>query len=101
MSSRELEGVRKGFRHSAERVESHIGGMGQLDPLLSVRDLAEYLRLPIGTLYAWRCRGQGPSGFRVGRHVRYRQSDVDLWIDAQVAEERSDLTGTQEHRAAS
>jgi excisionase family DNA binding protein len=88
MSSRELEGVRKGFRHSAERVASHFGGMGQLDHLLSVRDLAEYLRVPIGTLYAWRYRGQGPSGFRVGRHVRYRQIDVDGWIQQQMAGER-------------
>ena len=77
-----------------------VGGMGQLDPLLSVRDLAEYLRLPIGTLYAWRYRGQGPSGFRVGRHVRYRQSDVDGWIQQQLAGEGSDPIGMQEQRAA-
>lgn len=77
-----------------------VGGMGHLDPLLSVRDLAEYLRLPIGTLYAWRYRGQGPSGFRVGRHIRYRQSDIDGWIQQQVAAEGSDPIGMQERRAA-
>jgi excisionase family DNA binding protein len=58
--------------------------MSVLDPLLSVQDLADYLDLPVATLYAWRYRGHGPSGFRVGRHVRYRQSDVDKWINDQL-----------------
>jgi excisionase family DNA binding protein len=74
--------------------------MRQLDPLLSVRDLAEYLGLPIATLYTWRYRGQGPSGFRVGRHLRYRQSDVDGWIQQQMAGEESDPIGVQKQRAA-
>jgi excisionase family DNA binding protein len=59
--------------------------MSVLDPLLSIQDLAAYLDLPVATLYAWRYRGQGPSGFRVGRHIRYRQSDVDQWIMDQLA----------------
>lgn len=77
--------VRQGFRHPVDRVVAHSLGMNALDPLLSVQDLAAYLDLPVATLYAWRYRGQGPSGFRVGRHVRYRQSDVDRWIDNQLA----------------
>jgi excisionase family DNA binding protein len=60
-------------------------GMSLLDPLLSIQELAAYLDLPVATLYAWRYRGLGPSGFRVGRHVRYRQSDVDQWINDQLA----------------
>jgi excisionase family DNA binding protein len=59
--------------------------MSMLDALLSVQDLADYLDLPVATLYAWRYRGQGPSGFRIGRHIRYRQSDVDQWIKDQLA----------------
>lgn len=59
--------------------------MSILDPLLSIQELAAYLDLPVATLYAWRYRGLGPSGFRVGRHVRYRQSDVDQWINDQLA----------------
>ena len=74
--------------------------MRQLDPLLTVRDLAEYLGLPVGTLYTWRYRGRGPLGFRVGRHVRYRQSDVDGWIQQQMSGENSEPTGMQEQRAA-
>ncbi len=66
--------------------------MSRLDPLLSIQDLAAYLDLPVATLYAWRYRGPGPSGFRVGRHVRYRQSDVDHWINDQLAESSSSPT---------
>jgi len=48
--------------------------------LLTVEELADYLGVPIATLYAWRYRGRGPTGFRVGKHLRYRWSDVECWI---------------------
>ncbi|MGI8514624.1 MAG: helix-turn-helix domain-containing protein [Acidimicrobiia bacterium] len=54
--------------------------METLDQLLTVEDLAEYLEVPVATIYAWRYRRQGPPGFRVGRHLRFRQSDVEKWI---------------------
>jgi excisionase family DNA binding protein len=52
--------------------------------LLSPAEVATYLRIPIKTLYNWRSAGAGPPGIRVGRHVRYRQADVDLWLDQQT-----------------
>ena len=58
--------------------------MAQLDRLLSAQELAAYLDLPVATLYAWRYRGEGPPGFRVGRHLRYRWGDVVEWIDRQL-----------------
>ncbi|MCH7901703.1 MAG: helix-turn-helix domain-containing protein [Acidobacteria bacterium] len=63
--------------------------MSTLDPLLSVQDLAAYLEVPVATLYAWRYRRQGPTGFKVGRHLRYRKSDVDRWINERVQDETS------------
>jgi excisionase family DNA binding protein len=54
--------------------------MEQLDRLLTVQELANYLGVPVSTIYAWRYHGQGPPGFRVGRHLRYRDSDVQRWI---------------------
>ncbi|MGZ5385467.1 MAG: helix-turn-helix transcriptional regulator [Acidimicrobiia bacterium] len=54
-----------------------------LDPLLSVDELAEYLGVPVRTIYDWRQRGQGPHGIRIGRHLRFAVSDVLSWIDAQ------------------
>lgn len=52
--------------------------------LLTVEELAEFLDLPVRTLHAWRYRGEGPEGFRVGKHVRYRWSDADPWIRDRV-----------------
>ncbi|MGH8936986.1 MAG: helix-turn-helix transcriptional regulator [Acidimicrobiia bacterium] len=58
--------------------------MEALDRLLSVQELARYLDVPVATIYAWRYRGEGPPGFRVGRHLRFRQSDVEQWIKHQL-----------------
>lgn len=54
-----------------------------LDPLLSVDELAEYLGVPIRTIYDWRQTGHGPRGIRIGRHLKYAVSDVTAWIDSQ------------------
>ncbi len=48
--------------------------------LLTLREVAEILRVPCSTLYQWRGRGHGPRAYRVGRHLRYRAEDVDAWI---------------------
>jgi excisionase family DNA binding protein len=58
--------------------------METLDQLLTAQQLADYLGVPVATLYQWRWRGEGPPGFRVGRHVRYRWSDIKDWVDRQL-----------------
>ncbi len=50
------------------------------DRLWSVKDVSEYLGVPVHTLYAWRSAGTGPPGRRVGRLLRYRQQDVRDWV---------------------
>jgi excisionase family DNA binding protein len=54
------------------------------DRLLTVEELAEYLGVPVATIYAWRYHRQGPPGFRVGRHVRYRWTDIEEWISDRI-----------------
>lgn len=61
-------------------------GAQHRDRLLRVQELAEYLGVPVATLYQWRYRGEGPAGFRVGRHLRYRWSEVEAWIERQIAD---------------
>ena len=51
--------------------------------LLSIPELADYLGVPVATIYRWRYRRDGPAGYRVGRHVRYRLSDVERWLETQ------------------
>ncbi|HVR79667.1 MAG TPA: helix-turn-helix domain-containing protein [Acidimicrobiia bacterium] len=53
---------------------------------MTIQELARYLGVPVGTLYQWRYRREGPPGFRVGRHVRYRWQDVEDWISQQMVE---------------
>lgn len=55
--------------------------------LLSPQQLADYLEIPVKTLYTWRHRNTGPRGFRVGKHLRYRWSDVEAWLADRIAEE--------------
>ncbi|MGF1617162.1 MAG: helix-turn-helix transcriptional regulator [Acidimicrobiia bacterium] len=57
------------------------------DRLLSVEELADYLEVPVKTIYTWRHRNTGPKGFRVGKHVRFRWHDVQAWVAQQIADE--------------
>lgn len=54
------------------------------DRLMTLTDLSEMLGIPVHTLYAWRQRGQGPAGYRIGRYVRYRRSTVEAWLEGRV-----------------
>jgi excisionase family DNA binding protein len=45
--------------------------------LMTITDLSTILGVPVDTLYGWRHRGEGPMGYRIGRHVRYRRSSVE------------------------
>ncbi len=65
-----------------------------IDHLLSPAELADYLSIPVPTIYQWRHRGDGPPGYRIGRHVRYRWSDIQTWLDDQADDiSRSDNSG--------
>lgn len=54
-----------------------------MSPLWSPTDVANYLGVPVGTLYQWRTRDIGPPGRRIGKHVRYKPADVEAWFDSQ------------------
>ena len=58
--------------------------MESLNRLLTVDDLAEYLGVPVATIYAWRYHSEGPQGFRVGKHLRYRWVDIEEWISDRI-----------------
>jgi excisionase family DNA binding protein len=58
--------------------------INELDRLMTITDLSEMLGVPVDTLYGWRHRGEGPEGYRIGRHVRYRRAAVEAWLDTQA-----------------
>lgn len=61
--------------------------MDHKDRLIGVDELAEYLEVPKATIYGWRNRGVGPPGFRVGKHVRFRWTDIERWIEDRLRRE--------------
>jgi predicted DNA-binding transcriptional regulator AlpA len=46
---------------------------------LSRQQLADRYGLPVKTPAQWASKGTGPRYARIGRHVRYRLSDVIAW----------------------
>jgi excisionase family DNA binding protein len=54
-------------------------------PLATPAEVAAYLGVPVKTLYQWKYRGIGPNVHKVGRHLRYRWSEVDAWVNSQSA----------------
>ncbi|PCI52879.1 MAG: hypothetical protein COB36_14145 [Alphaproteobacteria bacterium] len=48
--------------------------------LLTVEQAAMYLGLARSTLNKWRCHGGGPVFIKMGRSVRYRQADLEIFM---------------------
>jgi excisionase family DNA binding protein len=57
---------------------THIGV--DVSDLMTLPEVADYLRVPRKSLYLWRHKHVGPPAARVGRHLRYRREDVDQWL---------------------
>ncbi|MFI2365655.1 helix-turn-helix domain-containing protein [Promicromonospora sp. NPDC019610] len=52
--------------------------------LLTPQEVADLLRIPVRSLYVQRSAGRPtPPGVKIGRHLRYRLSDVEAWIEDQ------------------
>lgn len=55
-----------------------------MSTMLSVHDVAAQLGVTETTVYRLKDRPQGIRAYRVGRCVRFRQEDVDAYINTQV-----------------
>lgn len=65
----------------AKDESAHINGRNDR---LTVREVAEHHKLPLGPLRYWRHIGYVPTSFaQEGRKVFYCRSDVEDWIDGQ------------------
>ena len=58
-----------------------------MDQLMTINDLADYLKVPTATIYYWRHEGVGPPTLKVRRALRYRRRDVDTWLEQQSGNE--------------
>lgn len=55
----------------------------QREALASPPEVAQFYGVPVKTLYQWRYEGRGPEAVKIGRHLRYRWSDVEGWLKDQ------------------
>lgn len=51
------------------------------EKLLSLKELCDWLEVSASTVYNWRVRGDGPRGYRVGRSLRFKASEVEQWLE--------------------
>jgi excisionase family DNA binding protein len=57
-----------------------LAGMKQF---IDVATLADYLGVPVSTVYDWRVNKKGPAAYRFGKHIMFAVSDVSDWIEQQ------------------
>lgn len=62
---------------------TRVAGADDLEPLLTLDELAAYLGLPKQTLYDWRVNGRGPRAYRIGKHLRFTVRDIRAWVEGQ------------------
>lgn len=60
--------------------------------LLTNKDAAALLGLKPNTLDIWRIQGKGPIYRKVGRSVRYAESDVTDWLEGTKCKSTSDYS---------
>ena len=72
--------------------------------LMTVNQAADYLGLAVSTLNKWRCHGGGPVFIKMGRAVRYRAEDLNLFLTECATDstitysdiwDRTELNGTR------
>lgn len=59
-----------------------------LDELLTVEDVAAWVRVEPATVYRWVSRGTAPKHSKVGDLVRFRRADVRAWLTERTVEPR-------------
>jgi excisionase family DNA binding protein len=52
------------------------------DEWLSPVQVAEWLGIPLSTLYSWRHTGTAPPAYRLGKHLRFKRAEVVAWVES-------------------
>lgn len=58
---------------------------GSMINLMTTTEVCDLLKISPQTLYAWRLRNEGPPAIKVGRHLRFREADVERWLNQRLA----------------
>jgi predicted DNA-binding transcriptional regulator AlpA len=56
------------------------------EPYVAPETVVAFLELKsVRVLYGWNYEGDGPPAYKIGKHLRYRLSEVDEWAEAKRA----------------
>ena len=55
------------------------------DEIMTVADVAEYLKMKPQTIYKWLQDGMIPAA-KLGKEWRFKKSVIDAWLDKKMAE---------------
>jgi excisionase family DNA binding protein len=67
----------------------HLNMTATKNPLLTVTEICELLGISRSSFDKWRRRGVGPAAIKLPNgHLRFRQSDLDAWIESLTIEDR-------------
>jgi len=58
------------------------------DEIMTIEEVAEYLKVKPQTAYKWAQEGQIP-GAKLGKEWRFRKSILDEWIDASILDSKA------------
>jgi excisionase family DNA binding protein len=58
-------------------------GCAGLSRVMTVREVAALLAVPVSTVHHWAARRQGPPSFKVGKHRRFFEDEVVAWVREQ------------------
>lgn len=52
--------------------------------IMTMEEVAEYLRVSVRTVYEWSTKGKMPAG-KIGTSWRYKRSEIERWVDERLA----------------
>ncbi len=62
--------------------------MGNISEIMTIEEVAEYLRVSERTVYEWAKKGEIPSG-KIGSIWRFKRDDVVAWVDKQLVSQNN------------
>jgi excisionase family DNA binding protein len=68
-------------------------------PVMTVDEVAAYLRIPRGSVYRLAQRGGIPCQ-KVGRHWRFHRASLDLWLEGQATTHHYGMRSEEESSSA-
>jgi excisionase family DNA binding protein len=60
------------------------------DEILTIEDVAKYLKLKPQTIYKWAQEGKIPAA-KLGKEWRFRRTAIDKWLDAAFEAEKTEV----------